>query len=233
MDTRGAPEDFLFTALFNDMMYGIHTCITGKIVSFDATKNLATVQPTVRSKFVQEGTVKYLDPPPIQNVPVVLPASVGGGLFITVPIKENDPCLIVFAQRSIDNVVQLGGIQNPVDGDEPRITRLRHHDMTDAICIPSITLVPNAIANWSQTAIEIRNASKTVCVSVTPSTVNITSPTVNITSPTVNITSQTVTVNATTVNVPSGDVIASGVSLKNHVHGGVTGGVSNTGVPVV
>ena len=219
MDTRGAPEDFLFTALFNDMMYGIHTCITGKIVSFDATKNLATVQPTVRSKFVQDGTVKYLDPPPIQNVPVVLPASVGGGLFITVPIKENDPCLIVFAQRSIDNVVQLGGIQNPVDGDEPRITRLRHHDMTDAICIPSITLVPNAIANWSQTAIEIRNASKTVCVSVTPSTVNITSP--------------TVTVNATTVNVPSGDVIASGVSLKNHVHGGVTGGVSNTGVPVL
>lgn len=219
MDTRGAPEDFLFTALFNDMMYGIHTCITGKIVSFDATKNLATVQPTVRSKFVQDGTVKYLDPPPIQNVPVVLPASVGGGLFITVPIKENDPCLIVFAQRSIDNVVQLGGIQNPVDGDEPRITRLRHHDMTDAICIPSITLVPNAIENWSQTAIEIRNASKTVCVSVTPSTVNITSP--------------TVTVNATTVNVPSGDVIASGVSLQNHVHGGVTGGVSNTGVPVV
>ena len=219
MDTRGAPEDFIFTALFNDMMYGVNTCITGKIVSFDATKNLATVQPTVRSKFVQDGTVKYLDPPPIQNVPVVLPASVGGGLFVTVPIKENDPCLIVFAQRSIDNVVQLGGIQNPVDGDEPRITRLRHHDMTDAICIPSITLVPNAIANWSQTAIEIRNASKTVCVSVTPSTVNITSP--------------TVTVNATTVNVPSGDVIASGVSLKNHVHGGVTGGVSNTGVPVV
>lgn len=219
MDTRGAPEDFIFTALFNDMMYGVNTCITGKIVSFDATKNLATVQPTVRSKFVQDGTVKYLDPPPIQNVPVVLPASVGGGLFVTVPIKENDPCLIVFAQRSIDNVVQLGGIQNPVDGDEPRITRLRHHDMTDAICIPSITLVPNAIANWSQTAIEIRNASKTVCVSVTPSTVNITSP--------------TVTVNATTVNVPSGDVVASGVSLKNHVHGGVTGGVSNTGVPVV
>ena len=219
MVTRGAPEAFMFTALFNDMMYGVNTCITGKIVSFDATKNLATVQPTVRSKFVQDGTVKYLDPPPIQNVPVVLPASVGGGLFVTVPIKENDPCLIVFAQRSIDNVVQLGGIQNPVDGDEPRITRLRHHDMTDAICIPSITLVPNAIANWSQTAIEIRNASKTVCVSVTPSTVNITSP--------------TVTVNATTVNVPSGDVIASGVSLKNHVHGGVTGGISNTGVPVV
>lgn len=41
-----------------------------------------------------------------------------------------------------------------------------------------------------------------------------------------------VTVNAPTVTVPSGDVIASGISLVHHVHGGVQSGGSNTGQPV-
>lgn len=41
-----------------------------------------------------------------------------------------------------------------------------------------------------------------------------------------------VTVNAPTVTVPSGDVIASGVSLVHHVHGGVQPGGGNTGQPV-
>lgn len=41
-----------------------------------------------------------------------------------------------------------------------------------------------------------------------------------------------VTVNAPTVTVPSGDVIASGISLVHHVHGGVQSGGGNTGQPV-
>ena len=41
-----------------------------------------------------------------------------------------------------------------------------------------------------------------------------------------------VTVNAPTVTVPSGDVIASGISLVHHVHGGVQSGGSDTGQPV-
>ena len=36
---------------------------------------------------------------------------------------------------------------------------------------------------------------------------------------------------ATTVNVTGGDITADGISLKNHVHGGVQGGYSNTGAP--
>lgn len=41
-----------------------------------------------------------------------------------------------------------------------------------------------------------------------------------------------VTVNAPTVTVPAGDVIASGISLVHHVHGGVQSGGGNTGQPV-
>ncbi len=38
--------------------------------------------------------------------------------------------------------------------------------------------------------------------------------------------------NAPQVNVPDGDVIAGTISLKNHVHSGVTPGGSDTGAPV-
>lgn len=37
---------------------------------------------------------------------------------------------------------------------------------------------------------------------------------------------------AATVTVTGGDVIADGISLKNHKHGGVTAGSAQTGVPV-
>lgn len=40
-----------------------------------------------------------------------------------------------------------------------------------------------------------------------------------------------VDVNSGTITVTGGDVIADGISLKNHVHGGVSPGAANTGKP--
>ena len=39
-------------------------------------------------------------------------------------------------------------------------------------------------------------------------------------------------VNASTITVKNGDVIADGISLKNHVHGGIAPGPSNTSKPI-
>lgn len=44
--------------------------------------------------------------------------------------------------------------------------------------------------------------------------------------------SSKVTVHSPLVEVPAGDVTASGISLKNHTHGGVQAGAAQTGVPV-
>jgi GpV Apex motif len=41
-----------------------------------------------------------------------------------------------------------------------------------------------------------------------------------------------ITLNTPLVSVPNGDVVASGISLVQHVHGGIEPGPSNTGVPV-
>lgn len=65
-------------------------------------------------------------------------------------------------------------------------------------------------------------------------TINIVASTkVTVSSPIVEVTASTkVTVNSPLVEVPSGDVIANGISLKNHKHSGVQSGSSQTGTPV-
>jgi len=212
MDIRGSKEEFIEEVEFNDRMYRVYTASPGRIEAFDGT--LATVQMTVRIKTIVNGDTRFLDPPLISHVPVVLPSSMGGGLFITVPIKPGDPCLIVFSQRSIDNVVDLGGIQNPVDPKSNSLTaRNRHHDMTDAICIPGLSIIPSAPASWAADAIEIRNAARTVCLSVKADKIYITGD-----------------LAVTGKITATGDIVAGTVSAKTHIHPDPVSG--NTGAPI-
>jgi hypothetical protein len=169
MDLRGAPGAFVGDIEFDDRMYGVYTASPGVIDSFDG--KLASVQISVRLKYVQDGQVKFLDPPLITNVPVVLPSSMGAGVFLTVPVKRGDPCLLIFGQRGIDNAVERGGLQNPPDVENDLFSRIRHHDMTDAICIPGLCVKPSAPVSWSSDGIEIRNAASTVSIKVTPSSI--------------------------------------------------------------
>jgi hypothetical protein len=151
----------------DSQLCGMFTASPGIITAFDGT--LATVKISIRMKVVRDGVVSYLDPPPITNVPVVLPSSMGAGVFLTIPIKSGDPCLLVFSQRGIDNVVEVGGVQNPPDTDFSVLSRIRHHDMADAICIPGLAVKPSAPTAWAVDGIELRNANSTVSLKVTPS----------------------------------------------------------------
>jgi hypothetical protein len=169
MDLRGIPEDFINEVEFDDRMCGVFTASPGVIESFDG--KVATVKMSVRLKYIQDGKVKHLDPPLITNVPVVLPQSMGAGVYLTIPIKKGDPCLLVFGQRGIDNVVNMGGVQNPPDTGNALSSRIRHHDMSDAICIPGLCCKPSAPAAWATDGIEIRNAAGTASVKVTAATI--------------------------------------------------------------
>jgi len=169
MDLRGITDDFVPEIEFDDRMYGVYTASPGVIDSFDG--KVASVRMSVRLKYIEDGKVKFLDPPLITNVPVVLPSSMGAGVFLTVPVKKGDPCLLVFGQRGIDNVVERGGVQNPPDSDFALMTRIRHHDMTDAICIPGLSVKPAAPPAWAMDGIEMRNAAGTVSVKVTPASI--------------------------------------------------------------
>lgn len=239
MDKRSIPQDAQLPEIIDRITSGLCTAIPGVIESFDSATCLSTVRSAVRMKTVsyQNGlSVNYLDQPLIERVPVVLPHSVGAGLFLTVPIKEGDQCLIVFGYRSIDNVVEFGGVQNPCEpnGIHPSFTDLRHHDMTDAICIPSMLCESSSIENWSQTAIEIRNQDGTVKVSVEDGQIIVNSGTnvrltikgneVTLLTPVLKLTGNvevTGTVKETVDSIAG--IVGSQVSLYSHTHDPITG----------
>jgi hypothetical protein len=214
---------------FDRLMLGIHTAIPGVIVSFDAETRLAKVKPAIAMKVISLGEVKYINLPIIENVPVCLPHSRSAGLYITVPVKANDECLLIFSQRAIDNFVLFGGIQTPPANDSLSTTSPRHHDLTDAICIPGIITMTQALTGWNQDAIEIRNGAGTSKLSVYTDKIDANTATVNIVAGDINITGH---VEVTGDIHSSGDIVANTISLMNHIHSGVMSGPSNTGVPV-
>ena len=84
---------------------------------------------------------------------------------MTVPIKAGDDCLLIFSDRALDEYVKTGGIQR-VTAESFRNVSPRHHDLTDPFCIPGLTTAANAISNWNQDAIELRNTDRSVFMSI-------------------------------------------------------------------
>lgn len=102
----------------------MHTCVPGKIISFDPASGLATVLPTMQFKKPNREKIDY---PQIAGVPVVIPQSSGQDAVIAYPVKEGDGCLIIFSEQSID--YWMYGQQTDTD---------LKFDLTNAICIPGL-----------------------------------------------------------------------------------------------
>ena len=78
-----------------DMLSQVHTCIPGKIISYNPAENRAVVQPTGAFKTEDGRSLPY---PVIYSVPCVFPVGGGGKTGLTFPIAAGDGCLIVFAE---------------------------------------------------------------------------------------------------------------------------------------
>lgn len=107
------PEENLRAAI-EQHMARTWTSAMGRIVSYDAAKQTASVQLTVKS-FVKDenGKRKAVDIPILQDVPVQFPGS--GGQTMTFPVAVGDECLVMFLSRASDAQQQSGGDQNPTD----------------------------------------------------------------------------------------------------------------------
>lgn len=77
----------------------VHTCVPGKIVSFDGATCQATVLPAMK---IKKPNGEMLDYPQITGVPVVFPQSSAQGVTIAYPVKAGDGCLIVFSEQALD-----------------------------------------------------------------------------------------------------------------------------------
>lgn len=100
----------------------VHTALPAAIVSYDYTKQKASVQPLL-NKVWMDGTTQPM--PILENVPVIFPRA--GGASLTFPVVEGDTCLLIFIERSIDLWLAQGGQVNP---DDPR-----KFDLSDGVAL--------------------------------------------------------------------------------------------------
>ena len=110
------------------------------IESYDPDKQTATVKPLFSDNYEfiegQSEQVKYAV---ISSVPVIFPR--GNDFFISLPLKRGDSVLLLFLDRSIDELVESTTQEVIVPRD------LRKHSLSDAVAIPSSIYRRDPISN--------------------------------------------------------------------------------------
>ena len=160
----------------------IHTALPGQIVSYDFTTQKASIQPTI-NKVWSDGTKIPL--PILENVPVIFPES--GGASITFPVLPGDTCLIIFAERSIDEWKTNGGLVNPVDP--------RKFDFTDAVAIMGLKPFNASFPpRTNNTDLVINFAGSSISITPTGAIKINTASTLALGTPTVELINQLITV---------------------------------------
>lgn len=200
---------------------GVNTCLPGTILSYDAGKQLATVQPMLK---LRQPDGREEEIPILNAVPVIWPRS--GGASMTFPVRRGDGCLLVFNQRSIDEYKSSGEVSTPLDP--------RAHDLSDAVAFMGFT--PSG-AGGADDAIEIKMGGATI--KITDSGVEIEADSVTIKGNTTiegNLALEgdfTVTGGGGgAVNVNSPGLFHNGKNIGDtHTHSGVQTGGGNTGAP--
>lgn len=134
---------------FRELMKDTGTSITGHILAFDTVNQLAQVQIGI---YAHNEKGETLTPTPIIECPVDFAG--GGGWSFEHKLVPGDEGLIIFSQRCLDAWIQTGGMaENPV---------ARFHDKQDACFIPGIRSKKNAIKDFQNNGIRLRNADASV-----------------------------------------------------------------------
>lgn len=245
---RPKLADVIQQAILNALK-DTHTAFPARIVSFDSTFQTATVQPMIKRIFKNDqGEDDALSLPLLINAPVWLPRA--GGFVMTFPIKPGDDCLVICAERSIDNWWTFGVEQAPKD--------VRFHALSDAIVLCGVAPQTKAVANYNENDLVLRKESNDPLVAlrdngdvelqaagstitIKPSgDITLSSPTkIILDAPITETTSQMIVNGNLQVNGDSDstgtssatDHVSSGISGNSHTHGGVQPGSGNTGGP--
>lgn len=131
------------SASLHNVTRQMRTAMPGRVMSFDATRQTATIQPLIRM-MMADGTA--VDLPPLADVPVQFPE--GGGFAFTFPLAAGDEGIVVIGDRCIDGWWQSGQPSAPLD--------YRMHDLSDGMFIPGINSRPKVIPSMATDAVVMR-----------------------------------------------------------------------------
>jgi hypothetical protein len=122
----------------------------GTIVSFDATKQTASVQIGMLAS-VGYNEVSY---PLLVDCPVFVHS--GGDGVITMPIAAGDSCLVLFNDRNLDNWFSYDAPKIPNDQ--------RTHSLSDGLVLVGFRKASNPVASYSITDIELKNDGGVIAI---------------------------------------------------------------------
>lgn len=184
--------------------------LPARVIAYDRATNRAQVQPLI----VMVNTLNQQIPrAQIASVPVLQIG--GGGFVISMPIKTGDLGWIKANDRDITFFLKNYAQAAP--------NTQRRHKFSDAVFIPDSFMKDVVINAEDEDNLVIQNLDGTVRIAIWGDKVKITAPEIVLDTPLVSCTGDV---------VAAGDVVANGISLHDHLHGGVMVGSSNTGVPV-
>lgn len=210
--------------LIKNAKMGLFCAAPALIEAFDRAKMQATVRPAFMAK---KSNGENIAQDLLYNVPVRFGG--GGGFSASLPLTKGDTGWLIFCDRDLSAFKATRAV-SPCNTN-------RMHAQEDAFFLPDAMQTAQIAAGDASKAV-FQTLDGSVKISVSASGVEVlgdVSVTGNITA-TGNVAvtgdiSATGNITATGTVTGTVDVIGGGISLKNHVHGGVTGGNSTTGVP--
>lgn len=115
----------------------LRVSLPARVTRYDASKRLCDAHPLLRETYTDaDDKPMNVSLPVVTNVPVVFPGA--GGFSVTFPVEPGDIVLLVFADRSLDRWLSMGGEVDPIDP--------RRHALSDAVAIPGLQPFVNAVA---------------------------------------------------------------------------------------
>ncbi len=142
---------------------GLRVAAPGIIQSVDYEKQTCTVQLAIREKLNFNGNLEWVEIPLLLDVPFFIYS--GGGYCVTLPVKKDDECLVVFGDNCMDAWWQSGGIQNQIER--------RRHDLSDGFAIVGFRSQPGVVRNYSPNTLQLRNASGSAYIEIDGDNINI------------------------------------------------------------
>lgn len=223
MDTRGQGEQEDIVVLIKRLIARARTNTPGVVTRVSDDGQTVEVAPAIRKFVTLDGVQTSVDIPPIIEVPLIMPHAQTLGFSLTLPVSVGDEVALMICDRSIDAWVEFGGIQNP---NEPVTSRT--HNITDSLAIIGATPEPRKISDFQLDRMEMRNADRSVRVSLGTDSLELTfgATSITLSATGINISGAITTDNTITA---TGDVLGAGVSLSTHTHGYI----DNIGAPPV
>lgn len=173
---RVADPNLLWKSICKRVAYTLRVGLPGKIVAFDSVKQYAVVRLMITENVIINEVIQAMPIPDLADILVMFPGD--SDWCITFPSLIGAECLVMFADMCISAWATNGPSKdtngNPTQPQNQEATR--RHSLSDGFAVLCPRSQPNAIADYSTDAMEIRSMDNTVKIALSESGIALTSP---------------------------------------------------------